>query len=1003
MSSPIPVLCLAPPVAFDPARVRTLGDEWAALASITDGAVKDFVAGALADPRWGPVLTGIFAASPFLSDLALAHPAIVMATVEGGASKVLSEAVAALAAPAEPANVAAVMASLRRAKAEVALSIALADLAGVWTVEQVTAALSDFADACVRAALRSLLARAAERGQIALADAADPERACGYAVVGLGKLGGRELNYSSDIDLFVFFDEMRLPYIGPKSPQEFAVALTKDLVQVLQERKNGYVFRTDLRLRPDPGSTSIAVSRAAAQSYYENYGQNWERAAFIKARAVAGDLDMAKSFLRDLQPFIWRKSLDFYAIQDIHSIKRQIYALKGGGHVQVAGHNIKLGRGGIREIEFFAQIQQLIWGGRFPESRLSDTLGTLDTLAKLGFVEPQVRDDLKACYRALRALEHRLQMIADEQTQTMPADEAGLKRLAAFSGAQDTAAFMADVEKVLRTVETHYAGLFEDAPSLAITGPALSGEEGGNLVFTGTEDDPDTIATLKRLGYSEPATIAQTVRAWHHGRYRSTRSNRARQLLTEVMPALLSAFARTTQPGPAFLRFDRCLAALPAGVPLLSVFYANPDILDLVAEIMGDAPRLAEHVTRTPALLDYVLEPQFFNPLPDASALKKDLETSLADADTFEGTLDRLRRWTHDQQFRIGVHTLRGITDATVAAEQLTTVAEAVTGALVPRVHAEFARQHGRVGADAGKDGGLAVLAYGKLASRELTPSSDLDLVLVYDAAVDAMSQGGAKSFPAAPYYIRLAQRITTAFTALTGEGALYTVDLRLRPNGDKGPLATSLEAFAKYQTEDAWTWEHLALVRARVVYGAAALAGAVENARALALSRPRDPNILLCAVADMRALMRKEQGDKGLWDLKRQPGGLIDAEFILQYLALRHAAVTADTRPPSLIALLVDAGALSATDGDTLAAAIGLWSRLQFVIRLTTEGDVAPESLPPGLKQKLARAAGVLDDGALERLMAETGKTVSALYEKIIAQPAAAARAALPPDAVIR
>ncbi len=991
----VPSLCSGPPVAFDPARVRTLRDEWTALASTAEGDLKDFASGALADPLWGPVLTGLFAASPFLSDLALAHPAVVMTTARHGADTVLAAATVTLAV--SDANVPAVMARLRRAKAEAALAIALADLAGIWTVEQVTAALSDFADTCVRASLRALLLRAQDRGQVTLADAANPEQACGYAVIGLGKLGGRELNYSSDIDLFVFFDETRLPYTGPKSPQEFAVALTKDLVQVLQERKDGYVFRTDLRLRPDPGSTSIAVSRAAAQSYYESYGQNWERAAFIKARAVAGDLDMAKSFLRDLQPFIWRKSLDFYAIQDIHSIKRQIYAHKGGGHVQVAGHNIKLGRGGIREIEFFAQIQQLIWGGRFPEARLSDTLGTLDTLAKLGFVEPQVRDDLKACYRGLRALEHRLQMIADEQTQTMPADDAGLTRLAAFCGAHDTTAFMADVEKVLKTVEIHYAGLFEDAPSLAIT----DDKEGGNLVFTGTEDDPDTIATLKRLGYSEPATIAQTVRAWHHGRYRSTRSNRARQLLTEVMPALLSAFARTTQPDAAFLRFDKCLTALPAGVPLLSVFYANPDILDLVAEIMGDAPRLAEHVTRTPALLDYVLEPRFFNPLPDAAALRRDLDVSLAEADTFEGALDRLRRWTHDQQFRIGVHTLRGITDPVVAAAQLTAVAEAATDALLPRVHTEFARQHGRVGA--GNDSGLAVLAYGKLASHELTPSSDLDLVLIYDAPLDAMSEGGAKAFPAAPYFIRLAQRVTTAFTALTGEGLLYTVDLRLRPNGDKGPLATSLEAFAKYQTEDAWTWEHLALARARVVHGAPALTAAIMAARAGALGRARDPNILLAAVAEMRALMRKEQGDKGLWDLKRQRGGLIDAEFILQYLVLRHAVVTSDTRPPSLIAQLVAAGALSAMEGDSLASAIALWSRLQFVIRLTTEDDVAPEHLPLGLKQKLARAAGVKDDGALERLMAETAGIVSVLFEKIIAGPAAKARQTLPPGAVIR
>ncbi len=993
MSSIVPALCGGKPVAFDPARVRSLSDDWAALTRTTEDDVSDFVTQVLQDPMWGPVLTGIFSASPFLSDLALAHPGVVMETVRHGAGHVLARATGTLSTP--DANVGGVMQRLRRAKAEVALAIALADLAGLWTVEQVTAALSDFADACVRCGLRALLLRAAERGQIAIQDPSDPERASGYAVIGLGKLGGRELNYSSDIDLFVFFDETVLPYSGSKSPQEFAVTLTKDLVQVLQERKDGYVFRTDLRLRPDPGSTSIAVSRAAAQVYYESYGQNWERAAFIKARAVAGDMEAAKSFLRDLQPFIWRKSLDFYAIQDIHSIKRQIYALKGGGHVQVLGHNIKLGRGGIREIEFFAQIQQLIWGGRFPDARLSQTLSTLDVLAKIGFVDAVVRDDLKDCYRRLRSLEHRLQMIADEQTQTMPVDDAGLARLAAFCGEADAQVFADSVERILRIVETHYAGLFEDAPSLAISGQT---HEGGNLVFTGTEDDPDTIATLKRIGYAEPATIAQTVRAWHHGRYRSTRSNRARQLLTEVMPALLSAFAHTTQPDAAFLRFDKCLAALPAGVPILSVFYANPDLLDLVAEIMGDAPRLAEHVTRTPALLDYVLEPQFFNPIADAASLERDLDVALQDADSFEGALDRLRRWTHDQQFRIGVHALRGLVDPVIAAEQLTTVAETAIRILVPRVHEEFTRQHGRLGG-----GELAVLAYGKLASRELTPSSDLDLVLIYDAGPDAMSAGGAKSFPAAPYYIRLSQRVITAFTALTGEGRLYTVDLRLRPNGDKGPLATSLEAFAKYQTEDAWTWEHLALVRSRVVHGSAHLTAEVAAAKAAALARARDPAILVCAVADMRALMRKEHGDKGLWDIKRQAGGLIDAEFILQYLALKHAVATDDTHPRGLIAQLSGKGALSPADGEELEKAIALWSRLQFMIRLTTEGDVAPEELPLGLKQKLARAAGVADDGALEHLMAETARSVSALFDTIIAAPAVNARTTLPPDAVIR
>jgi glutamate-ammonia-ligase adenylyltransferase len=313
---------------LDAARVQALSEEWRLRAQDlgqppdqVPGAREDslnaFMAGALADPLWGPVLRGIFSASPFLSDLALKHPVVVMETARAGAGAVVSRLIVELARFDDDAEAAKLR--LRAAKSAAALAIALADLSGTWGVAEVTGALSDFADACVRHGLACLLTRAAARGLITLQDASDPARGCGYAVMGLGKLGGRELNYSSDIDLFVFFDDAQLAYTGSKSVQEFAVQLTKDLVQLLQERTpQGYVFRTDLRLRPDPGSTSIAVSRTAAQTYYESYGQNWERAAFIKARPVAGDLALASAFLHDLQPFVWRKSLDFYAIQDIH-------------------------------------------------------------------------------------------------------------------------------------------------------------------------------------------------------------------------------------------------------------------------------------------------------------------------------------------------------------------------------------------------------------------------------------------------------------------------------------------------------------------------------------------------------------------------------------------------------------------------------------------------------------------------------------------------------------
>ncbi|MSO73258.1 MAG: bifunctional [glutamine synthetase] adenylyltransferase/[glutamine synthetase]-adenylyl-L-tyrosine phosphorylase [Rhodospirillaceae bacterium] len=988
----IPFSASALPPPADRERAARLHSDWLAAAESQSSDLAGFMRAIQGDRQWRSLMDGVFGNSAYVSDLLFDQPAIFMAFAKSGPGVCVEKLIAGvtrdLAAAITGAEIAAAMAELRRAKAEAALLIALADISGIWSVDQVTAALSDFADACVRRALRILLLQAHSRGQLKIGDLSSPEVDVGYAVLGLGKLGGRELNYSSDIDLFVFYDERRLPYVGKKSPQEFAIQLTKDLTHHLQERTaQGYVFRTDLRLRPDPGSTAIAVSREAAQVYYESYGQNWERAAMIKARAIAGDMSAAAAFIHDLQPFIWRKSLDFYAIQDIHSIKRQIYAHKGGGKVEVAGHNIKLGRGGIRGIEFFAQIQQLIWGGRFTQARPSQTLEALAALTSLGFVAPTVRDDLNAAYRYLRKLEHRLQMIADEQTQTLPADLGKLAHVAAFMGHAELQPFMAEVEKTLRTVEIHYAGLFEDSPSLAVD---------GNLVFTGTEDDPDTIATLKRLGYQNPATVAQTVRGWHHGRTRATRSDRARQLLTEVMPGLLSALGKTAQPDAAFARFDQSLSVLPAGVPLLSMFQANPSLLDLVAEIMGDAPRLAEHLGRSPALLEYVLAPEFYFPVGSLQVLQSDLERTLAASESFEAILDSCRRWTNEQRFRVGVQVLRRMIDLLQAAEHFTAIAEATVLGLTPRVRDEFVTQFGEV-----PSAGFAILGYGKLGSFELTPTSDLDLVVIYDASIDGHSAGGAKTLPAPAYFVRLTQRLIAAFTLLTREGTLYALDLRLRPTGETGPLACSLDAFEKYHAEDAWTWEHMALTRARTIYGPPALREKIEASIRSILARARDPAALVYAVDDMRARMRREQPDGGLWDLKRSRGGLIDAEFILQYLLLRHGSVRpVSARPADIVASLASASALAKEDAETLKAGIFLWSRLQVLLRLMTENELPTADMPLGLKQKLAAAAGMPDFVTLESLMRDTADAVSNVLRRTIAEPAQAARGILGPDA---
>ncbi|TAL00875.1 MAG: bifunctional [glutamine synthetase] adenylyltransferase/[glutamine synthetase]-adenylyl-L-tyrosine phosphorylase [Rhodospirillaceae bacterium] len=972
------------PRPANPVRAAELRQEWLAAANEFGPEDAAFVRKQANDPVAAPVLEAIFGNSPFLTRLVFAHPEIVRIFMEQGAGPAVVYAGAAIQHPAST-EAGDLPRMLRQAKARTALAVALADLTDAWTLAQVVTALSTFADACVRTAVETLLHVAHGDGRIRLADPKNPMGDCGYFVLAMGKLGANELNYSSDIDLIVLFDPKRLPYIGTKSPQEFAVNLTKDLVQILQERTgDGYVFRTDLRLRPDPGSTTIALSREAARIYYESYGQNWERAAMIKARYVAGDRVAADEFLRDLQPFLWRKSLDFYALQDIHSIKRQIYAYRGGGVIQVPGHNIKLGRGGIREIEFFVQTQQLIWGGRLPDTRAPQTLEALDALTQRGFVAASVRDDLAAAYRFLRHLEHRLQMVADEQTQSLPADPAKLAAIATFAGYDDRAQFEADVAAALRTVEAHYAALFEDAPSLAIE---------GNLVFTGTDDDPDTMATLRRLGFTDPSAVAAAVRAWHRGRYRATRSDRARQLLTEIMPSLLTAFGKTAQPDAAFLRFDQCLAEQQSGVQLLSVFQANPHLLDLVAEIMGDAPRLADHLARNPALLDYVLEPDFYGAISNLAGMRTDLDRSLAAADSYESTLDLCRRWANDQRFRIGVQTLRGLITPHQAARNFSDVAEAVLVGLVPRVALEFENQFGRVA-----DGTLALLAYGKLGSGELTPTSDLDLVVIYNGPADGRSQGGPRSLPMQAYYMRFVQRLITALTLLTREGVLYNVDLRLRPSGQQGPLACSLEAFAKYQRENAWTWEHMALTRARVVQGAPELATQIEQTVHEILVGRREPAVLLAEVADMRARMRKEhtRTDQDPWSLKHRPGGLIDGEFIVQYLLLgNNSAIPAPGSDAHLnaqaaIERLAKAGALPQTAADTLSKGLALWSSLQVMLRLTL-GDDTPATLPLGLKTKLVAVTGAKDFPDLQKIMRQTSADIYALFQDMIELPAAA------------
>jgi len=959
-----------------------------AVAACDDAELAAFAEKLEKAPEGARLLDAVFGNSPFLTLCMVQDPKFVRELLTRGWDAVHAECLDRLArlraAPREDAEISR---ELRLAKRRTALTVALADISDDWPVERVTRALSDFADAAISAAAAHLLRQSAAAGALELGHPEDPEKNSGLVILGMGKLGAHDLNYSSDIDLIVLFDPEKAGVKDPDKILNIFVRLTRNLVRLLEERTvHGYVFRTDLRLRPDPGSTPPAISVLAAEVYYESLGQNWERAAMIKARPVAGDLAAGQEFLARLRPYIWRKHLDFAAIQDIHSIKRQIDAHRGGGKIKVHGHNVKLGRGGIREIEFFAQTQQLIWGGRQPELRLSGTLAAIAGLAALGHVKPETAGEMAESYRFLRRVEHRIQMIDDEQTHSVPQDPKALDELAVFLGYGTTDAFADDLQRHLKLVESHYAGLFEDAPALTGAGVAE-----GNLVFTGGEADPETIHTIKKLGYGDPEAVDRAVRGWHHGRYRAMRSSRARELLTEFVPRLLAELAKTPDPDVALRNFDSFLSALPAGVQLFAMFHANPQLLELVAEIMGSAPRLAQYLSHKPTVLDSVLTGDFFDAPPPAEVLLAELTGQLIPSGSVEDALDICRRWAHDRQFQVGVQMLRGYLAPRKAAEAFSNIADAALQALYPVVEAEFARNHGGFAGS-----GMLCLALGKLGSREMTPTSDLDLIFVYDIPPGVEASDGPRPLAPSQYFARLSQRLINAMTAQTAEGGLFEVDMRLRPSGAKGPIASSLEAFTLYHEKSAWTWEHMAMSRARLVFGPERLAERVQAIIHETLTRPRDAGQLLRDVADMRRRIDAEHHSDFIWEVKYMRGGLVDIDFIAQYLQLRHAhdrpqVLAASTR--TALRGLRDNGLLDAPVADDLVAALDLWQAVQGVLRLTIEGVFGPErenEITEALEKTLAEIGGAPDLTALKEKMRDQAARTYGHFQDLIERPAA-------------
>jgi glutamate-ammonia-ligase adenylyltransferase len=926
------------------------------------------------EPAQRALVETIAAFSPFLWQLASEDPARLLAVLAADPdvhlARLIDATAAAVAASHEDADV---MRLLRRMKAEAALLIALADIGETWPVMRVTRALTELADAALTMALRHLLRAAARAGRIVLRDPARPEESCGLALIAMGKMGALELNYSSDIDLIVAFDPA--PSLARDvEPALFYIRIARGLVKLLQERTvDGYVFRVDLRLRPDPGSTQIAISTAAALAYYESIGQNWERAALIKARVCAGDRAVGEALLKELVPFIWRKYLDYAAIADVHAMKRQMHAYRGHDEIAVEGHNIKLGRGGIREIEFFVQTQQLIAGGRHPELRGRETLAMLATLAAGGWIAADAARDLADAYCFLRQVEHRLQMIADEQTHVLPADPAALERFARFLGFAGRDAFAAALLDHMRKVQGHYARLFEDAGK----GERL------RLEFPPDADDPRTLDALVGLGFKNPLEVSATVRRWFAEDVPALRGEFAKSHFAELVPLIIEHVAHGENPDRTLVAFDRFLAAVHGGGRLFSLLLRNPDLVALLALALGTAPRLADIVARHPQVMDALIDPAFFGALPDAAKLADEFARSSGEARSYEDFLDRARSFGQEHMFLIGARILSGTVSAEQAGLAYARLADVLIGAIHRAVEQSFAAVHGRL-----PEQQSAVLALGKLGGREMTAGSDLDLILVYDFAGEHPASDGPRPLTGFQYFARFTQRLISALTAQTNYGSLYQVDMRLRPTGRSGPVATQIDGFRAYHADDAWTWEHMALTRARVVSASPGFAPRVEEVVRDTLRRPRDPVTVAADVFEMRRAIAQEKGEGERWDLKYAAGGLVDLEFVAQYLQLVHAGERPeilDTSTARVLDKAWAAGVLAAEDADVLRPAARLYHNLTQVLRLCLPGPFDPKTAGSELLRLLARAADLPDFATLEPHLAETQAKVRASFSRIV------------------
>jgi glutamate-ammonia-ligase adenylyltransferase len=843
--------------------------------------------------RWIDSLARVLALSDFIARTVSAQPDVLTSLVESGElvhadthGALRTRVVAGIAGCAEEA---ALKSAIRRTRNREMVRIAWRDLAGWADLAETVTTLSALADACLEAVLAKFYEWACARDGVPLGEESG-ERAK-FVVLGMGKLGGEELNFSSDIDLIFAYSEEGATDKRGLSNHEFFVRLGQRLINALHEATgDGFVFRVDMRLRPNGASGPLALSFDAMEQYYQAHGRMWERYALIKARVAAGDAPAGAEILQRLRPFVFRKYLDYTAVEEIRSLKASIHRelLRKG-----IESNIKLGPGGIREIEFIGQAFQLIRGGRDRRLQERRILPVLAHLAEEGDLTPQAVSDLSNAYVFLRNTEHRLQEIRDQQTQVLPTNDLERLRVAVGMGFTDWPGFYAVLVRHMQRVHEHFNSVFA-APQGET--PAAD-DQGLYAVWAGTLDEATACEALKAAGFADAATTLNLLRGLRAGGAYSALSANGRERLDKLMPLLLGAAGLTPEPQTTLARLVAFVEAVGRRSVYLALLVENPLALSQLVKLCSASEWIARYLNQHPILLDELMDTvSLYAPLT-REALAAELQSRLArlPVDDLEAQMEALREFRNGHVLRVAAADVGPGLSPDEIGRHLGHIAEVVVAQALMLAHADLVLKHGRP--TFVQDGetihpGFAVIAYGKLGSLELGYTSDLDMIFLHGAEQEGGVTDGARPIANEVFFARLGQRLIHILTARTGGGILYEVDTRLRPSGRSGMLVTSPSAFREYQDSHAWVWEHQALIRARPIAGDPVLAGVFEEIRATTLCRQRDPEILRTEVAAMRERMHEAQAphDPGEINLKHDPGGMIDVEFMVQYAVLRWA-----------------------------------------------------------------------------------------------------------------